>query len=287
MSIRKVPASAGAEWLLGGFGLLHRSPFGLGLLGLIYGVFSLSIALLAQAAPDLILPLYVALMVVGPLLIAGMIYAAREVDEGRSAAPDHLLRGLQEGKAKRLIGTLLPQVVVLVLLVGLVYALIGPEQRAAIESLMQTLQSNPQAPPDPTMIASLPVGRLALLIVILIALAIVAGFFTFTAVPDLMFTDVGLFDSMRRSFRACIGNLPAMLVFFVLTVIVLIMLVIGVQLVAMLVGVVAGETAMAITGNLLMNAIFMPVFSAVMYFAWKQMIGGGGGAVTPVAGIEV
>lgn len=39
--IRKVPASAGAEWLLGGFGLLRRSPLGLGLLGVIYGAIAL------------------------------------------------------------------------------------------------------------------------------------------------------------------------------------------------------------------------------------------------------
>ena len=31
--LRKLPASAGAEWVLGGFGLLRRSPLGLGALG--------------------------------------------------------------------------------------------------------------------------------------------------------------------------------------------------------------------------------------------------------------
>ena len=32
MEIRKVPASAGAEWLLGAFHLLRKSPVGLGLM---------------------------------------------------------------------------------------------------------------------------------------------------------------------------------------------------------------------------------------------------------------
>ena len=35
MEIRKVPASAGAQWLLETFGLLRKSPFGFGALGLL------------------------------------------------------------------------------------------------------------------------------------------------------------------------------------------------------------------------------------------------------------
>ena len=42
--IRKVPASAGAEWLLGGFGLLRKAPLGLGLLGVLYGLLTLLVA---------------------------------------------------------------------------------------------------------------------------------------------------------------------------------------------------------------------------------------------------
>ena len=35
MEIRKLPAAAGAEWLLSAFRLLRRSPMGFGLLALI------------------------------------------------------------------------------------------------------------------------------------------------------------------------------------------------------------------------------------------------------------
>ena len=37
-NINKVPAGAGAEWLLGGFALLRKAPVGLGLLGLGWGL---------------------------------------------------------------------------------------------------------------------------------------------------------------------------------------------------------------------------------------------------------
>ena len=288
MGVRKVPFFAGAEWLLASFTLLRRSPFGLGLLGLIYGLLSVAGTLLAQAMPDLMAATQGALMLVGPLLIAGMIYAAREVDQGRSAAPMHLLRGLQEGKAGRLIGTLLPQLAALVVCAALLYVMVGPEQIKKIMSLMQTLQANPQATPDPAMVAGFPLGRVLLWLLIVIGVGIVAGFFTFTAVPDMMFADVGLFDSMRRSFHACSSNLGALIVFFLLMFLALLALSVGINVVALIAALIAGDQAMTVVATLLMSAIFMPVFSAVMYFAWKQMLGDEPAApAAPVAGIEV
>ena len=40
-TINKVPANAGAEWLLRGFALLRKAPMALGTLGLIWGLLSL------------------------------------------------------------------------------------------------------------------------------------------------------------------------------------------------------------------------------------------------------
>ena len=98
--IRKVPFSAGAEWLLGGFSLWRRAPLALGLLGLIWGC----IAGLASVTGQLWLSLVLALL--GPVLFAGVVYAAREVDQGRKAEPAHLLQGLRDGKGPRLMAML-------------------------------------------------------------------------------------------------------------------------------------------------------------------------------------
>src|SRR3546814_12288570 len=54
---RKVPASAGAEWLLGGFGLLRKAPLGLGLLGALYGVLALVMGMSAQRSVGLFMVL--------------------------------------------------------------------------------------------------------------------------------------------------------------------------------------------------------------------------------------
>lgn len=287
--IRKVPASAGAEWLLGGFRLLARSPFGLGTLGIIFGALGLLSALASQHGQSAVgMALQLVFILTGPLLLAGMIFAAREVDEGRSAAPGHLLRGVREGKAGRLIGTLLPQFAALFVLGLLLILMIGPTGVQEMAEVLQKLQG--QVNPDPALVAQLPVGRLMLWLLLAMVVGVVAGFFTFTAVPDMMFADVGLFAAMKRSFRACLRNLPAMLVFFALTLIAMVALNFAVLVLGLIARFIAGETAMLVVVQLAMMAVLMPVLTGAMYFAWKHMVGPNGSASASNAqpsGIEV
>lgn len=285
MEIRKVPASAGAEWLLGALLLLRKSPFGLGLLGLIHGLLTITASLVAQLVPPLALALQLLLLLVGPLLLAGMVFAAREVDEGRSAAPHHLLRGIQEGKAGRLVGTLIPQIAALLVCVVLLVAVVGADQLMALSELMQKLQT--QANPDPAIFEKLPLGRLFLWTVLVIGVGIFAGFFTFTALPDMMFADVGLFAAMRRSFQACLGNLLALMVLSLLMVVVVVALMVGITLVSLLAQFIGGQTAMMVISNLLMTMFIAPVLTATMYFAWKQILSGNAAVSTAQTGIAV
>ncbi|HSM12279.1 MAG TPA: hypothetical protein VK827_12045, partial [Lysobacter sp.] len=60
--LRKVPASAGAEWLLGGFALLRKAPLALGLLGLIWGGLSALASTSGQLWASFVLALF------GPIL---------------------------------------------------------------------------------------------------------------------------------------------------------------------------------------------------------------------------
>lgn len=282
--IHKVPATAGAEWLMGGFGLLRRSPLGLGTLGLLFGLLGLVANLALQRAPDVGLVLQFVFVVVGPLLLAGMVYAAREVDEGRPATPGHLLRGLQGGKAPRLLATLLPQVVAVILLMTLLLTLIGPTE---IESMVRTVEKlQGQAQPDPALLQTLPVRRILLWLALALVVGVLSGFFTFTALPEMMFTDRGAFPAMGASFRACVRNLPAMLVFFVLLMISAVGLQFLVFIVAAIVGLVAGQFAMQVVVQLLVMAVLMPVITGSMYIAWKQMQGPAAAQPPAFHGIE-
>ena len=268
--VRKVPASAGAEWVLGGFRLLRQAPLGFGTLGLVYGVLALVVSLSAEKSTPLALLLELVLVFVAPLLIGGMVYAARSIDAGGRAAPEQLLQAVREGKVARLLATLLPQVIALLLCAVLLVVLVGGEQLQAMAQTIAMMQA--QAHPDPALAASLPIGRLALWLLLVCVVGIVAGFFTFVAAPEIMFTDSTAFDAMRRSFRACMRNLPALLVFFVLTAIAAVAVYVAVMLVALVARLLAGPTAMDVVAQLLSTAVLMPVITGAMYIGWKQML---------------
>jgi hypothetical protein len=93
---------------------------------------------------------------------------------------------------------------------------------------------------------------------------------------------------MKRSFRACVRNLSALIVFLVLTVIAVAMIYIAIMIVAAVIKLVAGAMAMQVAIQVLAMAVFMPLVTGAMYFAWKQMLGGDDNVVAtaPVSGFE-
>ena len=282
MDVVKLPASAGAEWLLGGFALLRRSPLGLGLLGAIFGALAAIVGHAGLANPMWMMPLQLLMALLGPLLVAGMVWAAREVDQGRAASPAHLLRGLQDGKAGRLLMTLLPQVAAGLLAVLLLLIVVGPGELQKLLDVVERAQGQPR--PDPSLFAGLALGRFWLWLLLALAVGILAGFFNFTAIPDMMFSGAGALDAMMRSFRACLRNLPAMLVFFVLLIIAVIALSIASALVGGLLNLVAGQALSQFLLQVLLMAVLMPVVTGAMYVAWKRMVAGQPAERLPASG---
>ncbi|HVR80597.1 MAG TPA: BPSS1780 family membrane protein [Luteimonas sp.] len=283
--IRKVSASAGAEWLLGGFALLRKAPLGLGLLGLIYGALALLVSLSVERNMTLFVVLELALILAGPLLLGGLVHAARSVDQGGKAEPGQLLEGARSGRAARLLATLMPQIVALIVCAVLLILMVGSDQLVQMAQTLERMQG--QSTPDPALVSSLPIGRLMLWLLLVFMIGLVTSFFTFVAVPEIMFTQSGAFAAMQRSFRACVRNLPALIVFFVLTVIAVVVLYIAIMIVAVIVKLIAGAMAMQIVIQLLAMAVFMPLVTGAMYYAWKQMLGDGQTAIAePSAGFE-
>ena len=267
---RRLPASAGAEWLLGGFRLFRQAPLGLGSLGLIWGAIALLVPWSMGINVTLFLLLEVVLVLAQPMLMGGLIRAERSVDQGGKAIPAHLLEGFRNGKAPRLLATLVPQIVAALVCALLLVLLVGGDWLSQIAQAFQTMRA--QAQPDPSLLAGMPVGRLMLWMVLVVVVAVLASFFTFVAVPEIMLTDTGPWDAMRRSFSACLRNVGALLVFLVLSIIAVVGIYLAVMIVAVIVKLVAGEQAMEAVAQLLATAILMPVFTSAMYVAWKQML---------------
>ena len=284
-TINKVPASAGAEWLLGAFALLRKAPLALGSLGLIWGLLSmLAVQVMAlNASVGMLLQLAVA--IVAPLLFAGLLWAVSEVDQGRPALPAHLFRSLRSEHSASLLATLLPQLAAAALLGFLLFAMIGADGFQQLREVMTKLQETAAAggQPDPDLMLSLPVGRLFLWMLLLFAGVIVVSLVTFVAVPDIVFGGSDAFTAMRNSLRACLHNLLAMLVFYALLFIAFLMMSFGIQLLSMMVQLVAGPTAGLWVSNLLLMAVLMPVMAGAVFCAWRQMLGGGAETATPTA----
>ncbi|GAB2629095.1 BPSS1780 family membrane protein [Novilysobacter erysipheiresistens] len=268
--IRKVPFGAGAEWLLGGFALLRKAPLALGLLGMIWG----GLSALASVSGQLWLSFLLALA--GPILFGGIVYAAREVDQGRAASPNHLLQGLRDGKALRLLAMLLPQIAALLLMGVLMLLIVGPEQLQHVNQVLLQMQTNP----DPQLMESLPTGRLLLWLLAVMVVGVVTGFFTFAAIPEVMFTGRGAFAAMALSFRACLRNLGALLVMVVLMLIAVFALSLALQLLGALLAFAIGAQASMFVVQLLLMAVLLPVMGGAVYLAWRQMLGDAQATVT-------
>ena len=261
--IRKVPMGAGAEWLLGGIALLRTAPLTLGLLGLIWGGLSALGSLGGQVWLSLLMAL------AGPILFGGIIYAAREVEQGRPAKPAHLLQGVRDGKAPRLLVMLLPQVVAMILLAALLVLMVGVDQLESMSAVMVELQTNP----DPALMETLPLGALFGWFIAAVAVGVVMGFFTFAAIPEVMFTDRSAFSAMALSLRACLRNLGALLVMLVLVMVAMIALSLALQLVGVLLALVIGDHVSMFAVQLLLMAIVLPVLAGAVYLAWRNMVG--------------
>jgi hypothetical protein len=260
--MRKLPASAGAEWLVSGFTLLRRAPLGLGALGMIWAMAVLLVTALAALLPVLAVPAQLLLALAGPLILGGLVWAVREVDHGRPAQPAHLLQGLQEGRAPQLLVSLLPQLVV-------------GQLSEVMTRLNEISQSGTQPSPAEmeAMAASLPAGRILLwlLCVVVVFVAVALALFTFS--PQVMFEQRRGLQALRLSLRACLHNVLPMLVFFLLAFVAVFAVYFLVMIVAMVAQLVGGAMLALFAAQLLFMGVLMPVFAGAVYSAWKQMFG--------------
>lgn len=269
--IRKVPFNAGAEWLLGAIALIRQAPLPLVVMGLIWSALSALASLTGQLWLSLLIGVF------GPAMMGGIIYAMREVEQGRSAQPGYLLQGLREGKGARLLAMLLPQVGAVLVMMLLVFALFTTQELEQFAKVMQQLQTRSGAQAVP----SLPAGRLLLWSALVIVAGIVAGLLTFMAVPEVMFTERGAFSAMGLSLRACLRNLGAVVAAMLLLVIAVLAMTFAANLLMLVLSIVIGTNAALLITQLLLMTVLLPLLGGMTYLAWRQMLGDGGGQPAP------
>ncbi len=274
--INKVPASAGAEWLLAGFALLRRAPLALATLPILWVIATTVLIALAAATGQgmaLILVQFVFILA-GPLFFGAMVWAVREVDQGRPAQVQHLWQPIRDGHARALIATLLPQVVAALVLGALLFLMIGTDELAHLADVYVKMQAIAAAggQPDPQMVENLPAGRLLLWLLLVVITFVAIKWMTFIAAPQILFSGTDAISAMRNSLRACLHNWTAMLVFYLLAGFTITAMTFGTLIFASLVQLVAGPTTAMLLWQLILMAVLTPVFAGTMYAAWRQMM---------------
>lgn len=273
--INKVPASAGAQWLLDGLATLRQAPLQLGVLGALWALLSLLAAQMMALAtvPGLFLQLLLGLA--SPVLFAGVLGAVRKAGTAQPVRPGDLFGGFRSGHVPSLVATLLPQVLLALFAGLLLMALLGSEGVQQLQTVIAHLEQQAASgnQPDPEMIARLPAARLLLWLLLLIAGGLVASLLVFVAVPDVTFAGRRGGQAMLNSLRACLHNLPAVVLFYLLLFIVLVPLLVVVQLLGLAVSMVAGQMIGVLLTNMLLMGAMLPLIAGCVASAWRQMLG--------------
>lgn len=276
--IRKLPASAGAQWLLDTFSLYRRAPLQLAVLGVIGMLVSTLIAVLSQALPGWLSLLGQLLSIaVGPVLFGGMLWAVGEIDQGHRAQPGHLLQPIRDRRVTHLLVPLAIQLVTILLLGALLYLMIGSEGLNAIAEATRKLQelqtSGTQATNEQilALFDPVPVKRVLLWIALVFATFVALSMAMFTQPALVVFDHQSGMHALRMSLQGCIENFGAMAVFMLLglvaTACIYVLMLILMQI-ALLIG---GPAAAGALVQLVMTTVIMPLYVGAVYAAWKQM----------------
>ncbi len=288
--IRKLPASAGAQWLLDAFSLYARAPMQLAVLGVIGMLASSLILVLAQLLPGWLgLLVQLLSLAVGPLIFGGMLWAVSEIDQGRRALPTHLLQPIRDRRVSHLLVPLAIQLIAVIALGTLLFTLIGSQGFSAFTDLIHKVQalqqSGQQLSQDETLalMANVPVKRIMLWLLIVFATFVALSMAMFAQPALVVFDRQSGMHALRMSLQGCIENFGAMAVFMLLGLIAavcLYVLMLILMQVAMLVG---GMGAAAFVMQLAVTTVIMPLYVGAVYAAWKQMFAHRGRTPPPTA----
>jgi hypothetical protein len=240
MSYRSVEPGRGAAWIGEAFTLVVRNP----------GVFAVMALIMAigQATPVLNL----AMIVIGPALFGGFVYAMREQDSGRPAELAHLFLAFQTpGKLRPMLMLCLPGVAVVVAIGLVAFFYLG--------SVFLGFAASGNQPESAAWATGLGVGAiLGVLLVLAMMLALYA--LMFFAVPRVMLDSLEPGPALRESLAATRANLGAVLLFGVLF---WLLCIVGFMLLSVI----------PVLGWLLWGLAATALVAAAVYRAYKDVFG--------------
>lgn len=250
MSFGKVEAGSGLRWLSDAIGLVFGNPAVFLVMGLIMAAINF-VPILGGLV----------LTILGPALLGGIVYAAREQSHGGKPEIMQLFRAFQEpGKIGPMLLLCLPSIVggCVLLICGFVFGL-----GALLSGGLSAANGSSVG------LGALGGGVLVLgLIAIVMTFAIYA--LQFFAVPRVMLEGAEPFAAMKESLGACLANIGAFLLFGIVLFLVFCVLAIVLMFIPIL-------------GWIALIAVATPVFACGEYLAWKQVYSDAADRVPPAA----
>ncbi len=200
MNIRTAGADEGARWVSEGWRLFLRNPGMWIAITIVY----LLISMIAYYVPWRLGTLI--FMLISPALYAGLCHGARELDEGRELAPEHLFIGLTDPRKRDPLLVLgLWQIGLnIAAAVVLAFVILFMGGGAVMGAMMGGHAAHPVVAFTGAGLAALLAG---LCLFALIAMALLY------ASPLVMFDGVAPVEALKASFDACMKNIASMLVF--------------------------------------------------------------------------
>lgn len=240
MAFQKVPAGNGLQWITDSVNLIMKNPAPFLLMGLVVGVISM-IPILGGLA----------LLVLGPALYGGIMYAAREQQSGRKADFQQMFQAFKEdGKLPKMLMLCLPGVAALVILGVLGVVLLGGAMLGA--GVSASASADPGAS-----LAAFGVGALLFFLIALVV-GIACYAFTFFATPRVMLEGSEPIEAMKDSVRAVLANIGPVLVYC--GILLLVFLVVGAIL-----------SIIPLIGSLILMTAITPLVAVAAYLAWRQV----------------
>jgi hypothetical protein len=243
MSFGKVEAGKGIEWIKSAFNIVMRNPGVFVVIALIIGVLG--------AIPIINL----AMIVIGPALYGGFMYAAHRQDNGETPEIGDVFAAFKiPGKAGPMLMLCLPSIAAAIVLGVLGFILVGGALMAAMSGSGG--------------LGAAGMGGILLFGVLALAVALLVGAMMFFAIPRVMLDNVEPIAALKESVSAVLANIVAVLLFFVV-------MFVGVFVLAIVVGWIP------LVGALVLMLATSIVFTLGSYSAYKDVFANSGVVYAP------
>ncbi len=268
MDFRTAPAGHGLAWFQGAIRMLDKNPRGLLMVTLLLVLLD-QIPNLLASIQGLSIGLSVLLLLCGPALLAGVMFAIAEADVGRAVSPLHLFEGLRRPGARGPLLLLGAIGLLALLLVGVaVQRILGADNLAILMQIAEQKLAPQDAPMEKL------VGPIlqALMVAAAVLFVLLAGWFF--AVPRVMFDGRRAFAAFIESIVACAANVMSMTVYGLMLIVASFVIGLAMAIVAVVCGLFGNA------GGILLGVVMIAVYAVVLvvsasgnYLAWREVFG--------------